>query len=193
MFGEDFFEYFIFFYSTSLIASYLMLAIFSMITIIRYKNYNSNLDDETLYNSDIAPGISVVAPAYNEEKTIITNVHSLLTLEYPLFEAVIVNDGSKDTTLEKLIKEFDLVEVPYAYIERIKTQPVKKILKSTNPLYDKLTVVDKENGGTKADASNAGINASVFPYFLCTDVDCILARNTLLKMIKPILINKKKF
>lgn len=192
MFGEDFFEYFIFFYSTSLIASYLMLAIFSMITIIRYKNYNSNLDDETLYNSDIAPGISVVAPAYNEEKTIITNVHSLLTLEYPLFEVVIVNDGSKDTTLEKLIKEFDLVEVPYAYIERIKTQPVKKILKSTNPLYDKLTVVDKENGGTKADASNAGINASVFPYFLCTDVDCILARNTLLKMIKPILINKKK-
>jgi len=133
MFGEDFFEYFIFFYSTSLIASYLMLAIFSMITIIRYKNYNSNLDDETLYNSDIAPGISVVAPAYNEEKTIITNVHSLLTLEYPLFEVVIVNDGSKDTTLEKLIKEFDLVEVPYAYIERIKTQPVKKILKSTNP------------------------------------------------------------
>ncbi|HIB37071.1 MAG TPA: glycosyltransferase family 2 protein [Mesonia sp.] len=192
MFGESFFEYFIFFYSTLLIASYLMLAIFSMITIIRYKNYNSNLDDETLYNSDIAPGISVVAPAFNEEKTIITNVHSLLTLEYPLFEVVIVNDGSKDKTLEKLITEFELVEVPYAYIEKVKTKPVKKIYKSTNALFDKLTVVDKENGGTKADASNAGINASVFPYFLCTDVDCILARNTLLKMIKPILVNKRK-
>lgn len=192
MVGEYFFEYFIFFYSTILIASYLMLAIFSIISIIKYKSYNSNLDDETLYNSDIAPGISVVAPAYNEEKTIITNVHSLLTLEYPLFEVVIVNDGSKDKTLEKLIEEFELVEVPYAYIERIKTKPFKRIFKSTNPEFDKLTIVDKENGGTKADASNAGINASVFPYFLCTDVDCILARNTLLKMIKPVLVEKKK-
>ena len=130
MAGEYFFEYFIFFYSTILIASYLMLAIFSIISIIKYKSYNSNLDDETLYNSDIAPGISVVAPAYNEEKTIITNVHSLLTLEYPLFEVVIVNDGSKDKTLEKLIEEFELVEVPYAYIERIKTKPFKRIFKS---------------------------------------------------------------
>lgn len=192
MIGEYFFEYFIFFYSTTLIASYLMLAIFSIITIIRYKSYNSNLDDETLYASDITPGISVVAPAYNEEKTIITNVHSLLTLDYPLFEVVIVNDGSKDKTLDRLIEEFELVEVPYAYIERVKTKSVTRILKSTNPIYDQLTVVDKENGGTKADASNAGINASVFPYFLCTDVDCILARNTLLKMIKPVLIKKNK-
>ena len=189
---DNFFEYFIFFYSTALITSYLILAVFSMITIIRYKNYNSNLDDETLYNSDIVPGISVVAPAYNEEKTIITNVHSLLTLDYPLFEVVIINDGSKDSTLEKLIKEYDLVKVPYAYVEKIKTKRFKGIYKSNNPEYDKLTVVDKENGGTKADASNAGVNASVFPYFLCTDVDCILARNTLLKMIKPILIKKTK-
>jgi len=189
---DNIFEYFVFFYSTTLIASYLMLAIFSMITILRYKNYNSNLDDETLYNSDIVPGISVVAPAFNEEKTIITNVHSLLTLEYPLFEVVIVNDGSKDTTLEKLIKEFSLVEVPFAYVEKIKTKRVKGIYKSNNPEYERLTIVDKENGGTKADASNAGVNASVFPYFLCTDVDCLLARNTLLKMIKPVLIKKTK-
>ncbi|MBW2962865.1 glycosyltransferase family 2 protein [Mesonia aestuariivivens] len=192
MTAEIIFEYFIFFYGSLLIASYLMLAIFSMITIIKYKNYNSNLDDETLYTSDITPGISIVAPAYNEEKIISTNVHSLLALDYPLFEVVIINDGSKDKTLDILINEFSLVEVPYAYVEKIKTKPVKRIFKSTNPLYEQLTVVDKENGGTKADASNAGINASVFPYYLCTDVDCILARNTLLKMIKPVLINKKK-
>lgn len=188
----DFYEYSVFFYATAMIFSYLVLGVFSMINIYRYKSYNHDYDDELLFNSPIAPGISVIAPAYNEEKTIIVNVKSLLTLRYPLFEVVIVNDGSKDKTLEKLIEEFDLIEVEFLYIEKIKTKPFKRVFKSTNPKYEKLTVVDKENGGTKADASNAGINASVFPYFLCTDVDCVLLRETLLKMIKPFLKSKKQ-
>lgn len=186
------YEYFIFFYATSLIISYLVLAIFSFIAINRYKSYNTDIDDEELIHSDLAPGISVIAPAYNEEKTIIINVKSLLTLNYPLFEVIIVNDGSKDKTLDLLIEEFDLVEAPFAYTEKIKTKPYKRTFKSQNPKYEILTVVDKENGGTKADAFNAGLNASVFPYYLNTDVDCILARNTLTKMIKPILNSKTK-
>lgn len=183
----NFFEYFIFFYATSMFFLYILLGIFSFISITRYKTYNSKLDDEFLLESPLTPGISVVAPAYNEEKTIIINVKSLLTLNYPLFEVIIINDGSKDKTLDLLIDEFDLEETSFAYVEKIKTKPFKRVLKSKNPKYSILTVVDKVNGGTKADASNAGINASQYPYFLCTDVDCILDRNTLLKMIKPVL------
>lgn len=189
-FFVNIYEYFIFFYATTLILSYLVLAIFSFIAINRYKNYNTDIDDEELLNSKLAPGISVIAPAYNEEKTIIINVKSLLTLNYPIFEVIIVNDGSKDKTLDLLIKEFDLIEAPFAYVEKIKTKPYKRTFKSQNPKYEILTVIDKENGGTKADAFNAGLNASVFPYYLNTDVDCILARNTLTKMIKPILNSK---
>jgi cellulose synthase/poly-beta-1,6-N-acetylglucosamine synthase-like glycosyltransferase len=171
---------------------YIVLGVLSLIGINRYKTYNSRLDDSILLKSPLTPGISVIAPAYNEEKTIIVNVKSLLSLNYPTFEVVIINDGSKDKTLELLIEEFDLVETPFAYVERIKTKPFKRILKSQKPEYQQLTVVDKVNGGTKADASNAGINASKYPYFLCTDVDCILERNTLLKMIKPILNSSTK-
>ena len=184
------YEYFIFFYATTLILSYMVLAVFSFIAINKYKIYNTDIDDEELLNSHLAPGISVIAPAYNEEVTIIVNVKSLLTLNYPLFEVIIVNDGSKDKTLDLLIEEFDLVEAPFAYVEKIKSQPYKRTFKSQNPKYEILTVIDKENGGTKADAFNAGLNASVFPYYLNTDVDCILARNTLTKMIKPILNSK---
>jgi cellulose synthase/poly-beta-1,6-N-acetylglucosamine synthase-like glycosyltransferase len=184
------YEYFIFFYATSLIISYIVLCIFSFIAITKYKSYNTDIDDEELLKSHLAPGISVIAPAYNEEKTIIINVKSLLTLNYPLFEVIIINDGSEDKTLDLLIEEFDLVEAPFAYVEKIKTRPYKRTFKSQNPKYEILTVVDKENGGTKADAFNAGLNASVFPYYLNTDVDCILARNTLTKMIKPILNSK---
>lgn len=189
---RNFYEYFVFFYTTSLFLSYIMLAILSFIAISKYKGYNSDLDDTAIMASPLTPGISVVAPAYNESATIISNVRSLLTLNYPLFEVIIINDGSKDDTLEKLIKEFELVETPYAYIDKLKSKPVKRLFKSTNPAFSILTVVDKENGGTKADASNAGINASSFPYYLCTDVDCILDRNTLLKMIKPILNSTKR-
>lgn len=187
-----FFEYYIFFYATSMFILYIFLGVLSFVAIKRYKIYNTKFDDALLLSSPLTPGVSVIAPAFNEEKTIIVNVKSLLTLNYPLFEVVIINDGSTDKTLDLLIEEFELEETPFAYVERIKTKPFKRVFKSKNSKYSKLTVVDKENGGTKADASNAGINASEYPYFLCTDVDCILERNTLLKMIKPILNSKTK-
>ncbi|WP_276988981.1 glycosyltransferase family 2 protein [Capnocytophaga gingivalis] len=147
----------------------------------------TDLDLTTLKNSPLAPGISIVAPAYNEQTTIISNVNSLLSLDYPKYEVVIVNDGSKDRTLELLIEEYELEETPFMYIERIKASPVKRIFKSKNPKYAKLTVVDKVNGGTKADASNAGVNACRYPYMLNTDVDCVLAKDALLRMIMPFL------
>jgi cellulose synthase/poly-beta-1,6-N-acetylglucosamine synthase-like glycosyltransferase len=184
---NEYYSYIIFFYGNSLALSYLFLSTCSIIAITKYKSYNTKNDDNLLLTSPLSPGISVVAPAYNEEASIIGNVNSLLTLNYPLYEVIIINDGSKDKTLEKLIDAFELEETAFAYEEKIVTKPFKRVFKSRNPKFKILTVVDKENGGTKADASNAGINAAVFPYFLCTDVDCILNRDVLLKMIKPIL------
>ncbi|MBE7178272.1 MAG: glycosyltransferase [Mucilaginibacter polytrichastri] len=171
---------------------YALLAFLSFRGILRYKKKNSYVDYDNIYHSSIAPGISVIAPAFNEGVTIISNVRSLLTLNYPRFEVIIINDGSTDDTLAKLIDEFQLVETDFAYNERIITQPVKRAFKSTNKAYDKLLVIDKVNGKSKADGSNAGINAAAYEYFLCTDVDCIIEKDTLLKMIKPFLDEESK-
>ncbi len=103
---------------------------------------------------------------------------------------MIVNDGSKDKTLEKLIENFDLIQVPYNYIEKIHTQPFRRLFKSMNPEYSKLVVVDKENGGTKADAVNAGLNVASYPYFINTDVDCILSKKAILHCVIPFINDK---
>ena len=191
----DFFNYFVIFYSSLLIASYFTMLILAWRKHNKHKVFhNEQHTIRLLRHSPYAPGISIVAPAYNEEKTIITNVNSLLSLEYPDYEVVIVNDGSKDKTLELLIKEFDLVKVPYAYVEKVKTKPYRAMYmtKSDNPLYKKLKVVDKENGGTKADASNAGVNVVSNKYFVCTDVDCVLDKYALYRIIWPIMQSERR-
>lgn len=139
--------------------------------------------------SPYIPGVSIVAGAYNEENTIIANVKSLLSQDYPKFEVVIVNDGSKDKTLEKMIEAFDLYEISYDYVYKVYCKPFKRLYKSVNPKYDKLTVVDKENGGTKADAINGGLNVIKYDYFINTDADCLLAKDAIYQCIFPILLD----
>ncbi len=185
------YQYLIFFYSFLMTVIYICLAVFGYINIVRNKRKYTAKEEEDLKSlPEIVPGISVVAPAYNEEVIVIDNVRSLLNLDYPNFEVVIVNDGSKDKTLELLIEEFDLIEIPFPYIQKVICQPVKRILRSSNEDFSRLTVVDKVNGGTKADAMNAGINVAKYDYFINTDVDCLLARDTLLKCILPVLDSK---
>lgn len=180
------------YYSISYILLYLFLAILSWKAINKYYKSKYFLLKEVLVKSNHTLGVSLIAPAFNEAKTIVYNVKSLLFQEYPKFEVVIVNDGSTDETLEILIEEFNLIKVDFFYQERIPTQPVKGHYKSTNPIYSKLLVVDKENGKSKADGSNAGINSAKYSLFICTDVDCILRKDTISMLAKPFIENTEK-
>lgn len=186
----DAFQTFIFTYSAAMMIVYTLLACLSFLAVLAYIKAHNEYTLKNVVNSPLSPGISVIAPAYNEGLTIIDNVRALLTLDYPLFEVIIINDGSTDDTLTKLINQFELIEIDFQYNQRINTRPVKKFYKSVNAAYDKLLVIDKVNGKGKADGSNAGINAAEYDYFLCTDVDCILSRDTLSRLIKPFLGEK---
>ncbi|MFD2905732.1 glycosyltransferase family 2 protein [Sphingobacterium anhuiense] len=187
-----FFTYIIYFYATALALFYVLLMVLSYYNTLRYR-YRYSIREEHYLKSfpDEAPGISIVAPAFNEEVIIYDSVNSLLNLDYPKFEVIIVNDGSKDKTLDILIEEFELEEVPYFYVYKVYCKHVKRVLRSRNEAYSKLIVVDKENGGTKADAMNAGVNIAQYDYFINTDVDCILAEDTLCKIILPVLDSDK--
>ena len=181
------FHYLFFCYSFAAISSYIFLAIISAFEINEYIKKNSFVDYKEILSSEISPSISIIAPAYNESLNIVDNVRSLLSNHYVNYDVIIVNDGSKDNSLEKLIEAYDLVPIKYLVNDQISTQPLRKgIFKSTNPAFDKLLVVDKENGG-KADALNMGLNISESKYVACIDVDCLLLEDALLKMIKPFL------
>ena len=186
------FEIFSAFYSVSYVLIYLILALLSYLAIKNYYNSKYYLHKDVLIKSNHTIGVSVIAPAYNEAATIVYNVKSLLSQDYPKFEIIIINDGSTDDTLQKLIDEFSLIKVDFFYQEKIKTQPVKCHYKSSNPVYAKLLIIDKENGKSKADASNAGINSAKYSLFICTDVDCILRKDTIVMLTKPFIENTRK-
>jgi cellulose synthase/poly-beta-1,6-N-acetylglucosamine synthase-like glycosyltransferase len=130
--------------------------------------------------------MSILAPAYNEEATIVDNVRSLLSIHYNNLELIIINDGSKDSSLQKLIDEYDLRKIDFFVNRQIATKEVRGVYKSSNPVFHKLIVVDKANGG-KADALNVGVNIAAKDYIVCIDVDCIIEQDALLKMAKPFL------
>ena len=180
--------HFLFFiYACTAIASYIILAMISSKETIEYMKKNSFVNYKEILSSTISPSITIIAPAYNESLNIIENVRSLLSSHYVNYDVVIVNDGSKDDSLEKLIVAYDLVKVDFLINQQIPTKPIRAgVFKSTNPAFEKLTVVDKVNGG-KADALNMGLNISKSDYVACIDVDCLLLENSLQKMIKPFL------
>ena len=126
--------------------------------------------------------ISMLVPAYNEEETVVENIRSMLTLHYPNFEVVVINDGSKDGTLEAAIEAFELKPIKRPYETEVPHQAIRELYGSPN--HPNLTVIDKENGG-KADALNAGINLSRFPLFCAVDADSLLESDALLRAVQP--------
>ena len=129
--------------------------------------------------------VSIVVPAYNEEITVVDTVKSLLALDYKLYEIIVVDDGSRDSTSKVMIEAFhmQLIHRPVRY--QIKCQPAEFVYESTTHKVP-ITLIRKKNGG-KADALNMGINASNYPYFICMDADSVLQYDSLSKIVQPVL------
>ncbi|WP_437366626.1 glycosyltransferase family 2 protein [Olivibacter jilunii] len=178
-------------YSLAIIAVYTWIGIYAYGATIRYKHKNVNTDYDLIARSVDAPGFSLLAPAYNEGRTIVENVRSLLSIYYPNMEIIIINDGSKDNSIEQLIAAYDLESISFLVQGTLETKPIRAVYKSKNPAFKRLIVVDKENGG-KADALNVGINVSAKDYIVCIDVDCILEQDAILKLAKPFLEQTEK-
>jgi cellulose synthase/poly-beta-1,6-N-acetylglucosamine synthase-like glycosyltransferase len=143
-------------------------------------------DLDLIDEGDLTKPLTMIVPAFNEEVTIVDSVTNLVHCDYPRHEVVVVNDGSSDGTLERLRQAFRLRRTDIPYRGAIATAPVRGMYEAMIPLPPaviRLVVIDKENGG-KADALNAGINASIAPYFVSLDADSILDQRALKELMR---------
>ena len=135
---------------------------------------------------DRVPPIAVLAPAFNEEVTIVESVNSLLALHYPEVEVIVINDGSSDGTLERVISQFGLKPVDRYFDLTVSHAPIRGLY--ATPRIPALLVIDKENGG-KSDALNAGMNVARSPLFCSIDADSVLESDALLRAVGPFVEN----
>jgi len=145
---------------------------------LRFSDYRRYID-----SGNMIP-VSLIVPAYNEEATVTETVKNLLKLNYPEYEIIVVNDGSKDGTLPLLIERFGMVAIEQPYKRSVEAKPIRAVYRT--PQYANLIVVDKDNGG-KADALNAGINFSRYPVVVSMDADSVLEKEALVRIVTPFL------
>lgn len=176
------YEYIAIFYLFLANSSYLILLLLGFIN--SRKKYDRSRTHNVFLNDieDQLKPISILAPAYNEQESIEHSLSSLLKLDYPIYEVIVINDGSKDSTLEVLKKRFDLIETKIMAPDLIRVEQIKMCYRSRK--YTSLTVIDKENGG-KSDALNAGILYSSYPLICCVDSDSLLDRQGLIQLSYP--------
>lgn len=175
-----FFFFYMFLYATVLF----LTTLFSAFKLDDYFKGKSYMSYTVINNKANYIPISILVPAYNEEVTIVDSINSLLNLNYPSYEIIMINDGSKDQTVAKVISHFNLKKVSKPYRKLIPTNEALDIYEGNGKI--KIILVDKVNGG-KSDALNMGINVCSFPTFLCIDADSMLQSDALQKIVEPFL------
>jgi len=169
--------------------AYLFLLLVAIFSSVKHQRTLASIRLGRMKLSPLVPPISLLVPAHNEETCIVDAVQSLLQLDYPELEVIVINDGSQDRTMEVLREGFQLLETDMLYIPEVVCKPVRGVYMSQ--IEPRLVVVDKEPGGSKADAVNGGLNVASSPYVCVVDGDSILERDALLRIMLPILSDPK--
>jgi cellulose synthase/poly-beta-1,6-N-acetylglucosamine synthase-like glycosyltransferase len=163
--------------------TYTLLMVVSLVSVWLHNRRLGYLSLDELRDSPVTPPATIIMPAWNEQDVIVESVRSILRTDYPSLEVIVVDDGSTDDSLKRLINAFRLIKMDLIYRPRLATKPIRGLY--LNPRMPNLLVVSKENGG-KPDALNVGINICRTPYFCTLDADCILERDALLRLMRPI-------
>ncbi len=112
------------------------------------------------FDTTYSPKISLIIPAHNEEKIIVRAIESALETNYPSKEIIVVDDGSKDRTLQ--------LAQPYSRSGRIKL------------IHRDVT------SGSKAGALNYGLFFSTGEIIITVDADTLIERNSLREIVRPL-------
>ena len=162
---------------------YTMLMLSSLASVWIHKRRHTHEALQQLRESPVTPPVTIIMPAWNEQEIIVEAVRSALHTDYPGIQVAVVDDGSSDETLERLVAAFELTPANLIVRPVLNTRPLRELYISS--AFPNLLVISKENGG-KPDALNAGLNTCRTPYFCTLDADCILERDAILRLMRPI-------
>lgn len=176
--------WFVLLYFIALHALYFLLILIGALQTRRYQKGITFAEFERIAASDLTMPVSVVVPVFNEESIIVGTVENAMALNYPKHEVIVVDDGSSDETMPRLIEAFRLFRVEKQGSRHIPTREVLAVYESAE--HPNLVVVSKENG-RRGDAINAAVALSRYPLLCVIDADCVLERDGLLHMARPFL------
>src|SRR5262245_51507582 len=163
--------------------SYLALMLVGFVENGRRRREEAVEDFDALGTSRFVPPVSVLLPAYNEAGGLPHAVQSLLALDYAEHEVIVVNDGSTDDTMDRLVSSLGLIPVDARRRGVVATEPVRAYYRS--PHDPRLLVIDKANGG-KADALNVGLDHCRYRYVCGVDADMVFARDALSRAMRVV-------
>lgn len=149
-------NYFVFWYPT-------LMSIVWVVGGLIFYNTRKQLEPTKINNP---PFVSVLIPCYNESSTIRNTIEKLNQLNYPDYEMIAINDGSKDNTAE--------------------------ILKELANTYGRLRVIDLKQNCGKANALHLGLLASKGEFLMCIDADAFLDKEALNYIIPHFIVNGER-
>lgn len=154
----------------------------------RLKNYISHVSRDAYVAFDYTKPISVLVPFYNAGDLILQTIDSLLAAEYPVYEIIVINDGSRDGTLKSIIEHYDLKPMNMSFSPVLPCNPIIGMYASFG--RPGLILIDKEPGG-KADALNAGLNCSRYPLYCTVDPGVIIEKQSLVGLATPFMLDEQ--
>lgn len=180
----------LFYYYVVCNLAYVTMLIIALKSTVLHQHRLASIRFDSIKQSPLAPPVTLLVPAHNEEKSICVALKNLLDLDYPELEIIVINDGSTDSTFSHLSRVFSLRAVRTVYVPQAKSATVRGVYRSGTDA--RLLVIDKEAGGSKADAINAGLNVSSSPYICVVDADSVLERDALIRIMVPVLKDPKR-
>ncbi len=175
-------NYLVLTYFLVVLTSYSAVTLLSWVQVRRYYRRLVHARLQRSVRSRLTPPISICTAAYNEAEVIVDSMRSMLSLRYPEHEVVLTNDGSTDTTLERMVEAFAMYRVDQPEHPQLETERVRGVWRSRT--HSNLMVIDKDNGG-KCDALNAAINFARYPLVCCVDADSLLEPDALVTVVRP--------